>query len=85
MIRTLRIFTVVTALAAIQSASADECGDAVRDYNAVLPRLSDAAQNFSNCVAESLGRDACTKEFAALRSAYGEFQAAVAIYKKQCG
>jgi hypothetical protein len=83
--KALCIVAVMAALAVAQSARADECGDAVRDYNAVLPRLNEATQKFSNCVAESLGRDVCAREFAGVRSAYSQFQAAVAIYKKQCG
>ena len=83
--RALYIVAVLAAFTIVQPARADECGDAVRDYNALLPRLSEAVQNFSNCVAESLGRDACAREFAGVRSAYSQFQAAVAIYKRQCG
>jgi len=79
----LRILVAIAALTVTQ-AQADECGDAVRDYNAILPQLSEAVQHFTSCVANSLGRDACAKEFNGVRKAYGEFQAAVAIYKKQC-
>ena len=72
------------ALAAPQAAWADECGNAVTDYNAVLLALNDATQKFSACVAGSLGTDSCAREFGQLRTAYGEFQSAVAIYVKQC-
>ncbi len=84
MIQSIRIFAIIVSLAAFQLARADECGDAVTDYNTVLPRLTDAVQHFSNCVANSLGLDTCVKEFSSLRSAYGEFQSAVALYKKEC-
>jgi hypothetical protein len=71
-------------LAAVPAARADECSNAVSDYNSVLARLNDAAQKFTDCVANSLGADACSKEFGKLRSVYGEFQSAVALYRKVC-
>ncbi|MGH9809186.1 MAG: hypothetical protein ACRD9W_18360 [Terriglobia bacterium] len=78
------LVSIVIALSCAQIASADECGDAVRDYNAVMNRLEDAMQKFTACTANSLGRDSCTPEFRTLGSAYGEYQSAVAVYKKQC-
>ena len=84
MTHALRILAVIAALIVVQTAQADECGDAVRDYNAILPKLSEVTQHFTNCVADSLGRDACGKEFNGLRKAYGEFQSAVAMYKREC-
>ncbi len=72
------------SLAAPCAAFADECGDAVTDYNAVLVKLHDAEQKFSSCVANSLGTDSCSNEFQQLRSAYGEFESAVSVYVKQC-
>jgi hypothetical protein len=83
-IQSIRIFAIIVSLAAFQLARADECGNAVTDYNTVLPRLTDAVQHFSNCVANSLGLDTCAKEFNSLRSVYGEFQSAVTLYKKEC-
>ena len=65
-------------------ARADECADAVDDYNAVLGRLLDAMQHFSACVADSKGSDDCASQFARLRAAYGEYVSTVATYKKQC-
>ena len=65
-------------------ARADECADAVEDYNAVLARLLDAVQHFSVCVADSKGTDDCASEFARLRAAYGEYASTVATYKRQC-
>jgi len=81
---TLRILAAIAALAIVQAAQADECGDAVRDYNAILPKLNDATQHFTNCFANSLGRDSCAREFSGLRAAYGEFRSAVVIYQKEC-
>lgn len=66
------------------AAWADECGTAVTDYNAVLPHLNEAMAHYSSCVANSLGKDDCTRAFARLRAAQGEFASAVSIYKKQC-
>ena len=65
-------------------ARADECADAVDDYNAVLGRLLDAMQHFSACVADSKGTNDCASQFARLRAAYGEYASTVATYKKQC-
>jgi len=78
------IVSIAILFAGTVAASADECSDAVSDYNAVLSQLTDAAQHFSSCVANSLGLDSCAKEFNRLHTAYGEFQSAVTMYKKQC-
>jgi len=80
----ITVVLIAAALAAPCPALADECGNAVTDYNAVLVHVQDATQRFSTCVGESLGVNACSKEFNGLRLAYGEFQSAVAIYIKQC-
>ncbi len=66
------------------AARADECGDAVRDYNAILSRLGDALEQYRTCIADSKGMDSCAQQFAALRSAQGQFASVVAIYSKQC-
>jgi hypothetical protein len=83
-IKAAGLVLIVIALTCAQIASADECGDAVRDYNAVMNRLEDAMQKFTGCTAGSLGRDSCTAEFRKLQSAYAEYESAVTIYKKQC-
>lgn len=91
MIYSLRIVPLVVAiaatalaLAATQAAMADECADAVNDYNVVLPRLNDATQRFNTCVADSKGMDDCSVAFRRLRAAHDEFSSAVAVYVKQC-
>jgi hypothetical protein len=83
-IKSVGVGAVVVSLAFAQTVRADECGDAVRDYNSVIGRLEDAMQQFSTCVANSLGRHSCSREFIRLRSAYGEFESAVSVYTKQC-
>jgi hypothetical protein len=83
-IPSLRIVLIVVALAAAQAAQADECADAVNDYNAVLPRLNDATQRFNTCIADSKGMDDCSAAFRRLRAAHDEFSSAVAVYVKQC-
>jgi hypothetical protein len=83
-IKAIPVVSFVIALFAAPMALADECSDAVMNYNHYLPRLNDAEQRFSNCVADSLGRDDCAKEFAALQAAYRDFAAAVAFYKENC-
>ena len=80
----IAVVLLVTALVSSSPVRADECGDAVTDYNSVLAHLQDATQRFSNCVAGSLGVNNCSGEFSRLRSAYGEFAAAVVIYTRQC-
>ena len=84
MFETMRVVLLVIALTAPTLVWADECSEAVTDYNAVLVHLNTANEKFSACVANSLGTDNCATEFARLRSAYGEFESAVAIYIKQC-
>jgi len=84
MIKMVRAFAIVAVLAAPESAWADECGDAVADYNAVIARLTDAMQQFSTCVADSLGLHSCSREFRQLRAAHGEFESAVSVYTRQC-
>jgi hypothetical protein len=83
-IKSIRVVSIMISLVIPQLAWADECGDAVTDYNAVLVKLHDATQKFSNCVANSLGTDNCSNEYRQLRAAYGEFESAVSIYIKQC-
>ena len=74
----------ILSLATLSVASADECGDTVRDYNAVLSRLGDAVEQFRTCVADSKGMDSCNRQFGALRSVHSQFASVVAIYSKQC-
>jgi hypothetical protein len=83
-IKAVRVGAVIVSLAFAPVAWADECGDAVRDYNTVIGRLEDAMQQFSTCVANSLGRHHCSREFSRLQSAYAEYQSVVSIYSKQC-
>ena len=80
----MRIVVLAVALAMPAAALADECGDAVRDYNDVLAQLHTANDEFTACVADSLGRKACAKEFTRLQSAYRQFESAVAMYTRQC-
>ena len=82
--KAIGIVVLAGALTLPFAARADECSDAVDDYNAVLGRLLDAMQRFSTCVADSKGMNACGAEFAHLRVAYGEYAATVAMYEKQC-
>ena len=74
----------IAVLLTAHAARADECADAVVDYNAVLSRLNDAMQHYSSCVADSKGTDKCSGAFARLRRAHEEYEAAVAVYIKQC-
>ena len=83
-LRRVGIAVLAFLLALSAPARADECADAVDDYNAVLGRLLDAMQHFSACVADSKGTDACAADFARLRAAYGEYASTVATYKRQC-
>jgi hypothetical protein len=83
-VQSIRVLAILTALIVPQLARADECGDAVVDYNAVLAKLNEATQSFSNCVANSLGTDSCSVEFRVLRQAQGEFESAIALYIKDC-
>jgi hypothetical protein len=83
-VKAIRVVSFVVALFTAPMALADECYDAVLNYNHYLPRLNDAEQRFSTCVAESLGNNDCAKEFAALQAAYKDFASAVAFYKKNC-
>jgi hypothetical protein len=75
---------IVIALMSPQLARADECGNAVTDYNFLLSRLTDAMQRLSNCIADSKGLDRCSSEFKQLQSAYNEYAAAVSAYNKEC-
>jgi hypothetical protein len=83
-VKSLGVVSIIVSLTFPHVAWADECGDAVRDYNAVMNRLEDAMQKFQSCTANSLGRDTCVAEYRRLRSAYGEYESAVTLYKKQC-
>jgi hypothetical protein len=80
------LYAAVVVVASISSplAWADECGNAVGDYNTVLAQLNDATQEFSACVADSLGMHDCATQFKKLQLLYGQFQAAVDVYLKQC-
>ena len=80
--KTMRIVVLALALAIPAAAAADECGDAVRDYNDILAQLQTANEQFNTCVADSLGRKTCAKEFARLQSAYRMFESAVTMYTR---
>ncbi|MCW5692186.1 MAG: hypothetical protein KIT48_07465 [Pseudolabrys sp.] len=82
--KTMRVIVFALALAVPAAAWADECGDAVRDYNDILAQLHTANDEFTACVADSLGRKTCAKEFARLQSAYRMFESAVVMYTRQC-
>ena len=82
--KTMRIVVTALALTIPAGALADECGDAVRDYNDILAQLHTANDEFTACVADSLGRKTCAKEFARLQSAYRMFESAVVMYTRQC-
>ena len=84
MIKLIGVVCLVLALAGATAALADECGDAVRDYNSVLSRLTDAMERFSTCVADSKGLKDCAKEFGQLHSLHRQFSSVVAIYSKDC-
>ena len=84
MTHTMRIVVLALTLAIPAAAAADECGDAVRDYNDILSQLHTANDEFTACVADSLGRKTCAKEFAKLRSAYRLYESAVTMYTRQC-
>lgn len=89
MLRALRVVSIVITSAIAQSAAmmsarADECTVAVLDYNYILPRLTDAMEKFSICVADSKGTETCSKEFSQLRTEYDQYAAAVATYMKEC-
>ncbi|MBV9348600.1 MAG: hypothetical protein JOZ70_07145 [Pseudolabrys sp.] len=75
---------LLLALALTGPALADECSDAVRDYNDVVIALTEATQRFSTCVAASLGMDSCATEYAHLHSAYNRYAAIVAFYSGHC-
>lgn len=80
----IRIVVLALTLALPPAAAADECGDAVRDYNDILAQLHTANDEFTACVADSLGRKKCAREFARLQSAYRQYESAVAMYTRQC-
>ena len=80
----MRVAVILAVLGGPVAAFADECGDAVRDYNAVLLEMNAATEKFSACVAESLGKNNCATEFRHLQLVYGQYQAAVAVYIRQC-
>ena len=84
MTRAIRFVVLALTLALPAAAAADECGDAVRDYNDILAQLHTANDEFTACVADSLGRKKCAREFARLQSAYRQYESAVAMYTRQC-
>jgi hypothetical protein len=75
---------LLTLAAGASPAAADECGDAVRDYNSVVIALTDATRTFSECVAGSLGMDSCAAQFGKVQSSYNQYASIVAFYSKQC-
>lgn len=84
MLKSLRLFLLVSVLTVSWPAFADECGDAVVDYNSVLSHLSDALARYSTCIADSKGNDDCVREFRRLQLAQSQFASSVAIYIKAC-
>lgn len=75
---------LLALIGSASTATADECGDAVRDYNVVVIALTEATQQFSNCVAGSLGMNNCAAELGKLNSNYNQYAAIVAFYSKNC-
>ena len=84
MIKAAHVVSFAIALLAAPVASADECYDAVLNYNHFLGEVLDAMQAYSTCIADSKGMDRCDKPFAKLQEAHKQFAAAVSLYIKQC-
>ena len=88
MLKPLRVLALLAALTiqltAPRLALADECNNAVLDYNAILSRLTDARDEYSTCIADSKGTDDCSRAFRKLQLMQGQFASAVAIYIKAC-
>jgi len=62
----------------------EECRDAVDSCNSAISDLSDALHRYSSCLGGSNGRDDCSIEFSALRSAQDDFESAVSSYETEC-
>jgi hypothetical protein len=80
----MKAVILFASLSIVSPALADECGDTVRDYNAILSKMSEAIEQLSTCVADSKGLNDCAKPFNQLRSVHGQYASVVAIYSKQC-
>jgi hypothetical protein len=76
----------VLAPAAIHRASAnpEECRDAIDSYRSAKSDISDALRRYARCISSSDGRDDCSSEFSALRSAQDDFETAVSDYGSEC-
>lgn len=60
------------------------CRSAISSYNLAMETVSSALRGFSNCVANSRGREDCSFEFSRLRSAHADFEIAVSRYRREC-
>jgi hypothetical protein len=72
------------SLAFPTTAFADDCEDAVQQYNSVLSDMDSTIRRLRSCVADSKARDDCSTEFRRLKSAYDDFETAVSRYRRDC-
>jgi hypothetical protein len=65
-------------------AGAEECNDAIEQYNSTLSDIEYALRRYSRCVSGSQGQDDCYSEFRRLKSAQDDFEAAVSDHGSEC-
>ena len=75
---------VIIALPTATSADADTCQAALGQFNSAQGAVAALVTPYSDCIADSDGRDSCQIRFAALQSAQATFEAAVATFEREC-
>ena len=78
------LLTAMGLALCVGTARADDCSDAVDNYNFVTGQLSDALHRYVNCISSSRGTDDCSSEFRRVRSAQDDFESAVSQFQSNC-
>ena len=65
-------------------ADAEDCNDAIRNYNSALSTMDLYMQDLRLCVAYSKGRDDCAVQFSSLQMGQADFEGAVSRVRSNC-
>jgi hypothetical protein len=77
------IVTIISPTAT--NADAEACQTALNQFNSSQTAVATLVTPYSDCIADSNGRDGCQSSFAKLQSAQSAFEAAVSDYQRDCG
>jgi hypothetical protein len=76
---------VTIAVPTATNADAEACRTALTQFNSAQAAVATQVTPYSDCIADSDGREGCQSSFAKLQSAQSTFEAAVSEYQRDCG